>query len=68
MKRYAIFEKMEPNGSRYKENNVGERIDPCGTPQERCAAGLKLFLVAYLYTVTRAGLLADCSLLLIPNT
>ncbi len=32
------FKKMEPDGSRYKENNVGARIDPCGTPQERCAA------------------------------
>ncbi len=28
---------MEPNGSKYKENNVGARIEPCGTPQERCA-------------------------------
>ncbi len=28
---------MEPNCSTYKENNVGARIDPCGTPQERCA-------------------------------
>ncbi len=32
------FKKMEPYSSRYKENNVGERIDPCGTPHERCAA------------------------------
>ncbi len=29
------LEKMEPNGSKYKENNVGARIDPCGTPQEK---------------------------------
>ncbi len=32
------FTKMEPNGSRYNENNIGARIDPCWTPQERCAA------------------------------
>ncbi len=31
-------DRWSPNGSRYKENNVGARIDPCGTPQERCAA------------------------------
>ncbi len=28
---------MEPNGRKYKKNNVGARIDPCGTPHERCA-------------------------------
>ncbi len=37
-KHTPYLKKMEPNGSRYNENNVGARIDPCGTPQERCAA------------------------------
>ncbi len=33
-KHTLYLKKMEPNGSRYNENNVGARIDPCGTPQE----------------------------------
>ncbi len=36
------FKKMEPNGSRYKENNVGARIDPWGTPQDTCCHGRSL--------------------------
>lgn len=25
---------MDPKGSKYKENRVGARTDPCGTPQD----------------------------------